>query len=182
MLKPVLLTLTVVLLAACGGSGPAEAPAPSATAAPLEADHSDVEAEYHQPPKPRSAGVGEAITLTGTNIGVRLRATVTGVERVKVRSKPYVAVDLRLENTGIAVHDDELRGATVSFGDGEREAPAKGVRAECSHGFDSVVRLDTGRKASGCLLFGASRAGLPRRFQLALELVPVADGGIWNLR
>ena len=65
----------------------------------------DVEAEYHQPPKPAEAGLGETITLTGTNIGVRLRVTVTGVKRVS----SYLAVELALENTGIANHEGVLR-------------------------------------------------------------------------
>ena len=42
--------------------------------------------------------MGETITLTGTNIGVRMRVTVTGVERVD----SWQAVDLELESTGIA--------------------------------------------------------------------------------
>jgi hypothetical protein len=184
MPKLAALTLIALLLAACGGSE-APAPAPSDDALEqiaAEGDHESVEEEYSRPPTPRRAGIGETITLTGTNIGVRLRATVTGVERVRVKSKPYVAVDLDLENTGIAVHDDELRGATVSYGDGEARSLAHGVRAGCSHGFDSVVRLDVGAKASGCLVFPASGARMPARFQLALELIPSAEGGIWTLR
>jgi hypothetical protein len=182
MLRFTALILIALLLAACGDASET-ATAPAAPSEPaLDNDHSAVEEEYDQPPKPRKAAVGETITLTGTNIGVRLRATVTGVERVRVKSKPYVAVDLDLENTGIAVHDDELRGAAVTFPGGKSRPLASGVRASCSHGFESVIRLDVGDKASGCLVFPAAGARLPSRFQLALELIPVADGGIWKLR
>jgi hypothetical protein len=182
MLRLTTLTLIAIALTACGSEKPRAAPASDAALEALGSQsHESVEEEYDQPPKPRRAGMGQTITLTGTNIGVRLQATVTGVERVRVNAKPYVAVDLNLENTGIAVHDDELRGAKVTFPDGKARKLAHGVRAACSNGFESVVRLDVGDKASGCLVFPGAGEGLPSRFQLALELIPVADGGIWKL-
>ena len=128
-------------------------------------------------PKPAVASVGEPITLTGTNIGVRMRVTVTGVER----TGSWWAVNLTMENIGIAVHDSELTNAALTFPDGKSQGIAEGAKASCSNGFDAVVRLDVSATGSGCLLFPANGSETPSRFQLALETVPVAVGGIWNL-
>src|SRR4051794_13211179 len=137
-------------------------------------DH-DIEVEYNQPPDPPEAGVGETIALTGTNIGLRLLVTVTGVERVG----DHVAVKLKLENNGIAIHDAALSQAAVTYGDGKPQPVEQGARASCSNGFEkTTVRIDVSRKADGCLLFPAEGDKLPDRFQLALETVPTEAGGI----
>jgi hypothetical protein len=136
----------------------------------------DIEIEYHQPPRPAEAAVGDTITLTGTNIGIRVAVTVRKVETLAGRT----AVHLRLDNTGIAVHDDALRQAAVTYADG-RTVAVKAEQAKCSNGFDDVVRIDVSFSARGCLVFAASGDAKPERFQLALENVPVAAGGIWNL-
>ncbi len=80
------------------------------------------------------ASVGEPITLTGTNIGVRMRVTVTGVER----TGSWWAVNLTMENIGIAVHDSELTNAALTFPDGKSQGIAEGAKASCSNGFDAV--------------------------------------------
>jgi hypothetical protein len=140
---------------------------------------SDIESEYHQPPRPAEAGLGETITLTGTNIGIRLRVTVTKVERVG----DHTAVQLKLRNTGVAVYEAPLHNAAVTYPGGEPVAVDKGARATCSHTLDSdTLRIDVGRSRTGCLLFPAEGRTVPERFQLALEIVPAAAGGIWNLR
>jgi hypothetical protein len=139
---------------------------------------SDIESEYHQPPRPAEAGLGETITLTGTNIGIRLRVTVTKVERVG----EHTAVQLKLRNTGIAVYEAPLQNAAVTYPGGEPMPVAKGARATCSHTFDSdALRIDVGRSRTGCLLFPGEGRTVPERFQLALEIVPTTAGGIWNL-
>jgi hypothetical protein len=138
----------------------------------------DVESEYHQPPQPAEAGVGETITLTGTNIGVRLRVTVTGVERVD----DHQAVHLELESTGIANYDGEFTQAAVTYGDGTTQPLAKGANAPCSNGLDlPTAFIAVGTTTTGCLLFPTSGSESPTRFQLALETVPTEAGGIWNL-
>jgi hypothetical protein len=136
----------------------------------------DIEIEYHQPPRPAEAAVGDMITLTGTNIGVRLEVTVSKVSDVGDKT----AVDLRLENTGIAVHDDAFRAAAVTYADG-KTVEVEAEKEKCSNGFDGVVRLDVSFKARGCLVFPKSGNAEPERFQLALENVPTEAGGIWNL-
>jgi hypothetical protein len=183
------------LLAGCGESEPAPTPAPRATGlegysqgvrdyyvavhpVPPDDSHAAVEAEYHQPPKPAEAGVGEAITLTGTNIGVRLRATVKRVRDAGA----YTAVDLALENTGITVYEAPLRQAALTLPDGRTVPLEPGARAGCSHGLDAErVRIDVGKKRTGCLLFPRAGDEAPERLQLALEIVPTEAGGIWNL-
>jgi hypothetical protein len=139
----------------------------------------DIETEYHQPPRPAEAGLGETITLTGTNIGIRLRVTPTKVDTVG----DHVAVHLKLENTGITVYEAPLRQAALTYGSGEPVLVATGERAACSNGFEAeTLRLDVGRKTTGCLLFPAPDGDEePTRFQLALEIVPTDAGGIWNL-
>jgi hypothetical protein len=138
----------------------------------------DVESEYHQPPHPAEAGVGETITLTGTNIGVRLRVTVTGVQRVD----DHQAVQLELESTGITNYDGEFKQAAVTYGDGTTQPVAEGASAPCSNGLDlPTAFIAVGTKTTGCLLFPASGSASPTRFQLALETVPTEAGGIWNL-
>ena len=142
----------------------------------------DFEEEYHQPPKPAEAGLGETITLTGTNLGIRLGVTVTGVERVKVGARRYTAVKLGLENTGIAIHDDELRAAAVTYGDEASEPLARGREGRL------LERLRVGRaprrRAQDQRLpaFRVSGSEPPDTFQLALEQVPITAGGIWNLK
>ena len=113
----------------------------------------DVESEYHQPPQPAEAGMGETITLTGTNIGVRLRVTVTGVERVD----DHQAVHLELESTGITNYDGEFTQAAVTYGDGTTQPLAKGANAPCSNSLDlPTAFIAVGAKTTGCLLFPTS--------------------------
>jgi hypothetical protein len=199
--------LALLLLAGCGGDKQADAtptPTPTATAAqtrpedpdlagysegvkdyyveihnePTGDEHVDVEAEYHQPPKPAEAGLGDAITLTGTNIGIRQKVTVTKVDR----TGDHTAVHLELENTGITVYEAPLRNASVTYPGGKTVEVAEGASADCSNGFEGdPVRNDVGRVKKGCLLFPAEGDAKPERFQLALEIVPTAAGGIWNL-
>jgi hypothetical protein len=147
----------------------------------------DIEAEYHQPPRPATGGVGDTITLTGTNIGVRLRATVTGlVDPARATESPrsgmrYVGVGLRLRSTGIAIHDTEIRSALLRWRGGSAK-PVLGVTSECSNGFEGVVRIEVGLRARGCLLFEVPESARPRQLQFALEVVPAAAGGRWRLR
>jgi hypothetical protein len=202
--------VVAALLAGCGGDKKANTPPATATATAADGGHEDVqvdrkpltgyskgvrdyygdevplastgdqeldiEIEYHQPPDPPEAGLGDTITLTGTNIGIRLAVTASKVEDLD----EFTAVDLALENTGIAIHDDAFREATVTYDDG-KTVRVKAAKASCSNGFDGVVRLDVSRKDRGCLLFEKSGDAKPQRFQLALENVPVTAGGIWNL-
>lgn len=197
MRKLMFVLLAVLALAGCGGqASPKATPTPGAdggysqgvkdyyggeadTHPEAEAGSiEDVEAEYHQPPHPAEAGMGETITLTGTNIGVRLRVTVTGVERVD----DHQAVELELESTGITNYEGEFTHAAVTYGDGTTQPVAKGASAPCSNTLDlPTVSIAVGAKTTGCLLFPTSGSESPTRFQLALETVPIEAGGIWNL-
>jgi len=137
-----------------------------------------IEAEYHQPPKPAEANLGEAIELTGTEIGVRFRVTPTDV---KPLNDDLMAVYLNLKSTGIAIYERPLEQATLTYPGQDPTPLAKEARAECSNGLDGILRIDVGRSRSGCLLFPRSGDAMPERLQLALEVVPVEAGGIWNL-
>jgi hypothetical protein len=147
----------------------------------------NVEAEYHQPPRPATGGIGDAITLTGSNIGVRLRVTLTGLSDPVAAARPprkgtrYVGVNLRLKSTGITIHDDVLEDALLRYRGGKAR-PVMGVKADCSNGFQGVVRIDVGHRARGCVLFQVPASARPRQFQLALEQVPAEAGGRWRLR
>ena len=197
MRKLMIAAFAVLAFAGCGGQ---ESPKTTPTPAPEDGGYSqgvkdyygdgdahpetepgtteDVEAEYHQPPQPAEAGVGETITLTGTNIGVRLRVTVTGVQRVG----DHQAVQLELESTGIANYNGEFTQAAVTYGDGTTQPLAKGASAPCSNGLDlPTAFIAVGTKTTGCLLFPTSGSQPPTRFQLALETVPTEAGGIWSL-
>jgi hypothetical protein len=151
------------------------------------APEADVEAEYHQPPRPASGSIGDTITLTGTNIGVRLRTTVTGLVEPAAASRPagpgkrYVGVGLRLRSTGIAIHDSPMENVRLRYGGGAA-APAAGVKAACSRGFESTVRIEVGSRARGCLLFELPESADPQELVLALEQVPTEAGGRWSLR
>ena len=139
----------------------------------------DIEAEYHQPPRPAEAKLGETIELTGTKIGVRFDVTVTDVEAARrgLHGRPSEAEEHRHHGlrTAAGERDDHVP---------RRQDPTPldtDASAECSNGFDDILRIDVGRSRSGCLLFPRSGDGMPERFQLALEVVPVEAGGIWNL-
>jgi len=144
----------------------------------------ETEADYHKPPHPARGEIGDTITLTGVNLGVRMRVTVTGVadpaRRVVRRARDgrrFVAVRLRLRNTGIAIFESELREATLA---GVRTS--SGVRAGCSNGFDRDLRIDVDGSARGCILFELPRNRRAGELSLALEQVPAAAGGRWSLR
>jgi hypothetical protein len=196
MRKLMFMLLVALAFAACGGSqSPKATPTPAedggysqgvkdyygdddahpeAEAGSIE----DVETEYHRPPQPAEAGLGESITLTGTNIGVRLRVTVTGVERVD----DHQAVQLELESTGITNYEGEFTHAAVTYGGGTTQPVAEGANATCSNTLDlPTVFIAVGAKTTGCLLFPLSGDKQPERFQMALEAVPTEAGGIWNL-
>jgi hypothetical protein len=168
----------MAVAAGCGSKEDSQtaAPAPQPTAT-LNPGDEGVEEEYNQPPKPASGGIGDTITLTGSNIGVRLRVTVTGVRR----AGRYLAVKLRLNNTGIAIFESELRSASVRYADGRRARVSFGAKAGCSHGFQRDVRLEVGRKTHGCLLFRRSADAAPRALRLALESHSPSEGGLWRL-
>jgi hypothetical protein len=199
-----LFVIGLLLFAGCGGSDDPKTPAAaSATPTAAEAEHEldgysqgvkdyyggahehaddqtgNVEAEYHQPPKPAEAGLGETIELTGTQIGVRFRVTVTDVEPV---DDDLLAVHLEMVSTGITIYEGPMEHATITYPGQEPTPVDVDARASCSNGFDGILRIDVARRRSGCLLFPASGDELPERFQLALEIVPVEAGGIWNLR
>lgn len=147
-----------------------------------------VEAEYHQPPRPATGDIGDAITLTGSNIGVRLRVKLTGLIDPATAARParegmrYVGVGLRMVSTGITIHDDVFNDGLLRYGANGRARPVMGLKASCSHGFHRVVRIDTGRRARGCMLFQVPVSARPRQFQLGLEQVPAEAGGRWRLR
>jgi hypothetical protein len=201
MRKPFFL-IALLALAGCGAKAPTDAatPAPTIAAEPaadlsgwpegvrsyyagahLDAaddPSADAEEQYFQPPMPAETEAGDAITLTGSNIGVRMRVTVSGAHPVRVKGKPFTAVDVRLENTGITIYEGELRQAQMTFGDGKtRRVAAAG--AGCSNGLNRHLYIDVSDSRRGCLLFAAD--GDPTRLQLALETVPAEAGGIWDL-
>lgn len=184
------LLLLTLLLAGCGASTPEPAPEPAANPyaeyspgvrafygdTPPVSDghaHADIEIEYHQPPNPASAALGEPITLTGTNIGVRLVVTPTEVRPVD----GGVVVELELESTGIAVYEAPLRNATLTYAGGAEATAESG--GGCT--LPEWIRIDVGERAEGCLWFDAAEGGTPERLQLALEVVPVDAGGVWEL-
>jgi hypothetical protein len=201
-MRKLLLLIGLLVMAGCGhDAGPSSPAAAKATATstpdPLAAysdgvrkyyvgaqldaaDDPDADAEvrYFQPPMPAETAVGDAITLTGSNIGVRLRVTVGGVRTVRAGGRRYTAVDVRLKNTGITVYQGVLESAVLTRAGGRTSGVAK-ASAACSNGFDDDFYLDVGRSRRGCLLFAAG--GKPERLQLALETVPAAAGGIWDL-
>jgi hypothetical protein len=154
-----------------------------------ESELGESEADYHQPPRPARGGIGDRITLTGTNLGIRLAITVTGLSDPAPKpSKPapagrrWVAVDLTLRHTGVAIFESELRAAVVHTSAGGRVRAARGVKAGCSNGFDGLLRIEPLSRARGCLLFAVPRSAQPVLLQLALEQVPPAAGGRWRLR
>jgi hypothetical protein len=178
--KLIAIAVLAVLMCGCGSkdetTSQASAPAPAPTAEGIPEGDVDVEEEYHQPPKPASGRIGDTITMTGSNIGVRLRVTVTGVQE----AGRHLAVKLGLKNTGIAVFESEMRNAVVRYTDGKRARAARG--AGCSWGPDRMVRLDTERRAQGCLLFARPTGAQPKTLQMSLEAIPVSEGGVWRLR
>jgi hypothetical protein len=177
--KLIAIAVLAVLMCGCGSkeeTTQASAPAPAPTAEGIPEGDPDVEEEYHQPPKPASGRIGDTITMTGSNIGVRLRVTVTGVRQ----AGRQLAVKLRLENTGIAVFESEMRNAVVRYSDGKRERAVSG--AECTWGPDRLIRLDTERRTQGCLLFARPAGAQPKTLRMSLEAIPVSEGGVWRLR
>jgi hypothetical protein len=136
----------------------------------------DSEEEYKQPPHPASGGIGDTITLTGTNLGVRMKATVTGVET----GDRYTTVGLKLKNTGIAIFDSQIRGGVLVGADGKRSRVMPGIKASCSNGFQDPLWIDVGLTQRGCLVF--ARTERPEELWFSLEQIPPAAGGRWTLR
>jgi hypothetical protein len=154
---------------------------------PLAPPDAGIEAEYHQPPHPATGGIGDTITLTGTNVGVLLDVTVTGLADAATARRPrdgmrWVGVNLRMENNGIAIYDDILNDGLLRYGANGKARTVLGVKADCSHGLQRIIRIDVGRTARGCVLFEVPASARPRTFQLALEQVPAEAGGRWRLR
>jgi hypothetical protein len=203
MRKAVPFLALLAVFAACGDSKP-PASTPTATVAAdrpalagysagvrkyysganLEAaDQPDADAEekFFQPPRPARARLGEKIRLTGSNIGVQVDVTPTAVKTVTAGGKRYTAVELEIDNNagGITVYDGELRMAALTSG-GKPASAVWGVKAPCSHTFDSHVRIDVSAKQTGCLLFPKTDAE-PEQLQLAVESVPTDAGGIWTI-
>jgi len=176
----------VALMCGCGsdkqqtGSAAAAATPTPEPLIPAQSNE-DVEEEYSRPPKPASGRLGDTITLTGNNIGVRLRVTPTRVLESVGPGGRYVAVELRLKSTGIAIYESELRNVVMRFSGGERVPTAFGVKVPCSHGFQRDIRLDVGLRTYGCILFKRPAGAEPRTMRLALEEIPPREGGLWRL-
>lgn len=191
LIAALLVAAAFALLATGCGSEPSTPSADTTTASglPTEEDSHAVEAEYDQPPKPAQTSLGKPIILNGINIGVRLRVTATrvldparGVSKPAGDGKRYVAIELNLLSTGIAVFESEIRNAALRYGSGRSARPVRSVTASCTNGFDAIVRLDVGDRTKGCLLFRVPDGAKPEEIQLALETRPVQDGGKWSLR
>lgn len=148
----------------------------------------ETEAEYHVPPHPASGGLGDTIVLTGVNLGVRMAVKVTAVTgpvraaHAAPAGKRYVGIRLRMKNTGVAIFESTLREAVVTDDRGRRARVVTELEAGCSNGLHTLVRIDVGDRAAGCLLFALPDGRRPQTLELALEQVPAAAGGRWSLR
>ena len=132
-----------------------------------------------------SAGVGDSITLAAHAPGEKVRATVTRVidpAATQGASSRLVAVDLLLENTGRAVYEDWALDAGASLRDDDGEsAGTNPVETSSCRPIGPSVRIATGDKLAGCLLFEVDYGQVPCKVQLTLDSGYGPEMGEWTL-
>lgn len=190
--------LVVVTLAISGAYSDGSTGAVQEASVPAKDASSDavssVEAESSPDPQPPESdapvGIGGQVRLSGAN-DLEMMATV---ERVvdpvygseydtPASGKRYVAVELRLTNTGTVPYSDSpSNGASMTFGD-DREATASLLTGgPCEGGFASSSKIAVGAKRRGCIVFEVPKANTIKTFQLTLDSGFADQTGIWNIR
>lgn len=150
----------------------------------------DTEEASSSAPAAAPVGVGGQIRLAGSG-GLEMMATVEGVidpvygseYDTPATGKRYVAVMLRLTNTGdVPYSDSPSNGASLTYGD-DRDATASLLTGgQCSGGFSSSSKIAVGAKRKGCIVFEVPKANTIKTFQLTLESGFADQTGTWNIR
>ncbi|MEV4293911.1 DUF4352 domain-containing protein [Microbispora rosea] len=137
-----------------------------------------------------SARIGGTLTLHGRDPGLVVKVTITNVfDRATPANdflKPktgtrYVAIELRLENTGQIVYDDSpSNGSMLIDNQGQQYRPTFG---DVKEGVDlqGGVTVTTGDRRKGVLVFELPTDVKPAKFQFALDSGFAEQTGEWAL-
>lgn len=186
------LTITAALAfgaAACNGDDsvstkPAKTPAAHTSSAKPAAKPSPT------PSATKPAGVGDTISLKGSDPGASLDVTVVKVDdHAKATDyseldKPtdrWVGIQFQLTNTGTAVYSDSpANGVQIADSQGQ-QFQASIVDISDGPSMSSDVRLTTGKKALGWIVFEVPKTSKLGTVQFSMDSGFADQAGEWQL-
>lgn len=180
-----LLTLAATLTACSGSDTVTTEPAKTSAAA------TDAAKTKASPTPSKQATVGDTVTLHGTDDGAKLDVTlVKWVDPAKSsdeytspeKGNRWVAVQLRITNTGSAVYSDSPEnGMQVADTDGQQFQP---TYADITAGpaMSSSVKLTPGSKALGWTVFEVPKGSKIETLQFAMDSGFADETGQWTIK
>lgn len=189
------LTALAALLsaAACGGQTIKQDAEPVTVTETVEAEAGTTTAETTTEEAESDsglAGIGDTIVLHGYEEGEELTVTVKRlIDPAKSeqyfgpsRGNKFVAVDLLLKNTGSAVYNDSPgNGAELIDTNDEGYTEAIFDTPSC-HSIGTGVKIASGSKRAGCLVFEVKKRSKPAVFQFTMDSGFADETGEWTLR
>jgi uncharacterized protein DUF4352 len=141
-------------------------------------------------PKPGQATIGSTITLKGIDDGERVAVTLVkivnnapGADEFNQppSGKVFIAVQIRMRNTGTAGYDDSpSNGAKLLDGAGQQyEVGLNDVKSGPS--LPAVTKMPPGGNALGFLVFEVPKGTTPTTFQFALNSGYADQTGQWSI-
>lgn len=137
-----------------------------------------------------SASLGDAITLHGFEDDLAIRVKVVRViDPARAEEffgpssgKRFVAVELRMTNTGSAVYNDSPGNGAALIDNRDRQYTETLAESPSCPYIGPSVRIRPGDARAGCLLFEMPKRNKARAFQMTLESGFADETGEWSLR
>jgi hypothetical protein len=136
------------------------------------------------------AGIGDTITLHGYEEGEELQVTVKGlIDPAKSeqyfgprRGHKFVAVNLVLNNTGSKAYNDSPGNGAQLIDTRDEGYDEAGSETPSCHYLGYSVKIASGSKRAGCLVFEVKKTAEPAVFQFTMDSGFADETGEWVLR
>jgi hypothetical protein len=136
------------------------------------------------------AGIGDTIVLHGYEEGEELTVTVKRlINPAKSeqyfgpsRGNKFVAVDVVLKNTGSAAYNDSPSNGAELIDTNDEGYTSSIYDTPSCHPIGSSVKIASGSKRAGCLVFEVKKKSEPAVFQFTMASGFADETGEWTLR
>jgi hypothetical protein len=187
--------VVAIAAAACGGQTIKQEAEPvtvtvTETVGAGEGTSTAVETTTEEESDSGQAGIGDTITLHGYEEGEELQVTVRGLID-PAKSDPYfgprrghkwVAVNLVLKNTGSKAYNDSPGNGAQLIDTSDEGYDEAGSETPSCHYMGYSVKIASGSKRAGCLVFEVKKAAKPVVFQFTMDSGFADETGEWTLR